>query len=96
MTFKRGGRERKETWLGMRKRLLGERQDSACALGSFSHTTSTSGSFLTSLIIVPLFTVRDPFSFCHFGHLQTDNMSLQFVLMPWSLSVNWEPPPHLC
>jgi hypothetical protein len=28
------------------------------------------------------------FSFRHLGHLQTDNMSLQFVLVPWSLSVD--------
>ena len=45
------------------------------------------------LILVPAF------SFRHLGHLQTDNMSLQFVLVPWSSSVDQYrvfAPPHLC
>jgi hypothetical protein len=37
--------------------------------------------FLCSILV-------SAFSFHHLGHLQTDNMSLQFVLVPWSLSVD--------
>ena len=38
---------------------------------------------------IPYLTLVSVFSsFFHLGHLQTDNMSLQVVLVPWSLSVD--------